>query len=72
MLSYNPEHDPSARITWYGENSTMIRFEILDVDGEGQPRGHQWIEMAVKTLGEFPTDVGELYQAMKEFHEEQP
>ena len=65
MLSYNPKQDPSARITWYGGESTMIRFEILDLDGK-------WIEIGVKTLGEFPTDVGELYQAMREFHEEQP
>lgn len=43
----------------------MIRFEILDLEGE-------WNEIAVKTLGNFPTDVKELYQEMRNFHEEQP
>jgi hypothetical protein len=65
MLSYNPKQDPTARISWYGDESTIIRFEILGLEGE-------WLEIAVKTLGEFPTDVGELYQAMREFHEKQP
>ena len=64
MLSYNPKQDPCARITWYGSESTMIRFEILDLEGE-------WNEIAVKTLGNFPTDVKELYQEMRNFHEEQ-
>jgi hypothetical protein len=65
MLAYYPKNDPTARITWYGTNSTMIRFEILDEE-DG------WREINVKTLGEFPTDVGELYQTMRNFHEEQP
>jgi hypothetical protein len=64
MLIYNPKQDPCARITWHGGDSTMIRFEILDED--------EWRELAVKTLGEFPTGVKELYQAMRAFHEEQP
>ena len=65
MLIQNPKHDPCARITWYGGDSTMIRFEILDKDED-------WREINVKTLGEFPTDVKELYQEMRNYHEQQP
>ena len=65
MLIYNPKQDPCARITWHGGDSTMLRFEILDEDGD-------WREINVKTLGEFPTDVKELYQEMRNYHEQQP
>jgi len=65
MLIYNPKQDPCARITWYGGDSTMLRFEILD-------ENEDWREINVKTLGEFPTDVKELYQEMRNYHEQQP
>ena len=62
MIIYQPKCETIYRVTWYGGESTMLRFE-KKVAGN-------WKELSVQTLmHRIPTSVKELYQEMQEVYD---
>jgi hypothetical protein len=67
-LCYFPSTSATARITWYGGESTQLHYEELNQLFNGTD---EWIAVNCKTLGNgVPTQVKELYQEMVDFYNE--
>jgi hypothetical protein len=61
MMIYQPKCETLYRVTWYGGESTILRFE-KKIAGE-------WKELSVQTLMYgIPTGIKELYQEMQDVY----
>jgi ubiquinone/menaquinone biosynthesis C-methylase UbiE len=61
MMIYQPKCETLYRVTWYGGESTILRFE-KKISGE-------WKELSVQTLMYgIPTGIKELYQEMQDVY----
>ena len=61
MMIYQPKCETLYRVTWYGGESTMLRFE-KKIAGE-------WKELSVQTLMYgIPTGIKELYQEILDLY----
>jgi len=70
-LVYKPSGERKYRVTWYGGESTQLRFEKLwnmydiDTDAEWQ----EWRERDVRTLGGgIPSSMKEMLQEMEDYY----
>ena len=67
MICFYPHEDSTERITWYGGESTMLRYEVQVTDDHGDP---VWIEWEAQTLGNgIPTGTKELLAAMSDYYQ---
>lgn len=72
VLTYQPSGEHQYRITWYGGESTMLRFEKLcnrfDVDTKAPHQ--EWLELDVRTLGGgIPSSMKDMLMEMHEYYE---
>ena len=62
MFIYQPTATSHDRTVWYGGESTMVRYECCDNDGN-------WTEQNVRTLGGgIPAGVSELHAELVDYY----
>ena len=73
-MVYQPPLDDTYRVAWYGVHSNQLHFEkyvLNDVDdGASGSCIKEWVDKAVRNLGNMPTSTKEMLEEMRNFYEE--
>jgi hypothetical protein len=70
-LVYKPSAEKQYRVTWYGGESTMLRFEKLwnTFDPDTNATYQEWLERHVRTLGGgIPSSMKEMLAEMEDYY----
>ena len=70
-LVYKPSAEIQYRVTWYGGESTMLRFEKLwdTLDPDTDATYQEWLERDVRTLMDgIPSSMKEMLMEMEDYY----
>ena len=70
-LVYKPSAEIQYRVTWYGGESTMLRFEKLwnTFDPDTDATYQEWLERDVRTLMDgIPSSMKEMLMEMDDYY----
>jgi hypothetical protein len=68
MVIYQPYIHSNDRVVWHGGESTQLHYEIQVWD-VSQIRAPYWKEISVCTPMDFPTDVKQIYEKIREYYD---
>lgn len=68
-LVYKPSAEQQYRVTWYGGESTMLRFEKLWNTFNADATYQEWLERDVRTLMDgIPSSMKEMLMEMEDYY----